>query len=69
MSGIYDDISTWAAVEDAVAELFGSRELAQAWLKKPMVRYFGLSAEQGWNSGHEQLVIEMVRQMAAGFVF
>lgn len=65
----FREITSWSEVEAAAAEIFGDMRLARAWLNKPMIRYGGSTPMQAWENGKSQLVIDMVRQAAAGFVF
>ncbi|EPN9800012.1 hypothetical protein ACT5AY_001479 [Pseudomonas aeruginosa] len=65
----FGEIHTWREIEEATLEIFGDPRLASAWLHKPMIRYAGSSPAQAWETGQQQLVINMVRQAAAGFVF
>ncbi|HHM5822275.1 TPA: hypothetical protein ACRNOS_001624 [Pseudomonas aeruginosa] len=65
----FREIGTWSEIEEATLEIFGDPRLARAWLHKPMTRYAGSSAAQAWDAGQQSLVIDMVRQAAAGFVF
>ncbi|HGM7926793.1 TPA: hypothetical protein ACKQKD_000512 [Pseudomonas aeruginosa] len=65
----FQEMDTWSEIEEATLEIFGDPRLAKAWLHKPMIRYAGSSPAQAWEAGQQQLVIDMVRQAAAGFVF
>ena len=65
----FREIISWREVEAATVEIFGDMRLARAWLGAPMIRYAGLSPAEVWEQGQHELVIEMVRQAAAGFVF
>ncbi|WP_430292795.1 hypothetical protein [Pseudomonas sp. B1-22] len=65
----FGEITSWREVEEATVEIFGDMRSARAWLGAPMIRFAGLSPAKAWEQGQHELVIEIVRQAAAGFVF